>query len=401
MPPKMFRKAIAWGTAFVATTAAAALAQCPTCAPPPVMNACPTACCNVCETVQPVIQPCYQTVPVTEYRPMKRTVQKPVCDVEYVDQQVTEYRPITEQKTAEVPTVNWQTVTECRTVQRDMGCWTTQYECRQKCSPCAYDPRPGIAGWWNRTSYSMRTAFQPTMVARRVWVPNVVTQQIPVTRQVAQYGTRQVCYNVTRMEPYTATRKVAVNKVRYVAEEVTEMQPVTVMRTIPTGTTVAWATVPNSCGTGASTALAPTPDPQYSRGSGSSRTADRNAYDEKLDTRKYSREAPAPSAAFDDPPAAGGGTFLPDKAPVKAKQLSSPVVRPTEGTVYPEARSTSPEPVNTSDYGPETVVPSMARSGRWTARPTQPASRPIAKPESGKPGPVLAGRGVTLAEKSP
>ncbi len=394
MPAKMFRTATTWGSLLAGSVAATAVGQiCPTCAPPVAVNACPPPVCNVCETIQPVIQPCYQTVPVTEYRPTKRTVQKPVCDVEYVDQQVTEYRPITEQKVAEVPTVNWQTVTECRTVQRDMGCWTTQYECRPRVAPCAYDPRPGIAGWWNRTSYSMRSAFTPQVVARRQWVPNVVAQQIPVTRQVAQYGTRQVTYNVTRMEPYTTTRKVAVNKVRYVAEEITEMQPVTVMRTVPIGTSVAWAVSPYGAtaysGYGNSaTALAPTPDPHGSRAN--SRTADRSApYDEK-DPRKFSRDNPS---AFDDP-TNSGGTFLPDKVP--AKKLSSPAARPTPIEGYPEARSEGADMFNSANYTPEMTVPSAARAQGWTAR----NRRKEVRPEAPKSGPTLVRSDVSVANSA-
>jgi hypothetical protein len=216
----------------------------------------PQQCTMTCQpALVPVAQTCYQTVPVTEYQEIKRTVERPVVETRYVDQEVTAYRPITEARVQEVPIVNYQSVTEYQTVTRDMGQWVTQRECISRPAPCQYDPRPGILGGMNRFGYSLRSAFTPSFRTRRDYVPNYVAQTIPITRQVAIPGTRQVTYNVTRMEPYQTTRKVAVNSVRMVAEEFTQMQPVTVMRTVPTGTRVAYVS-PASLGT--ATASLPT-----------------------------------------------------------------------------------------------------------------------------------------------
>jgi hypothetical protein len=110
-------------------------------------------------------------------------------------------------------------------------------------------------------------------------MPNVVSYQVPVTRQVAIRGTRKVTYQVTRMQPYTTTRKVAVNTVRYVSTNVVERHPVTVWRTIPIGSTVAYA-YPGTT----TTALAPTPDPiGGAKGNSPSRTA--NSNDDKFNNR--------------------------------------------------------------------------------------------------------------------
>ncbi|MGH7201164.1 MAG: hypothetical protein ACREJB_11200, partial [Planctomycetaceae bacterium] len=117
--------------------------------------------CNPCACVcpQPAVQPCYRTVPVTEYVKVKRTVQKPVYETEYVDREFTTYEPVTETRTAEVQTVNYETVTDYRTVRRDCGQWVTHHECRPQYSPCQIDPRPGLAGWFNRTAYSIRNSL--------------------------------------------------------------------------------------------------------------------------------------------------------------------------------------------------------------------------------------------------
>jgi hypothetical protein len=223
-------------------------------------------CCVPC--VQPVAQTVYQTVPVTEYHTSKRTVWKPVNEVQYVNQEVTEYIPITEQKTAEVPVVNYQNVTEYRTVQQDLGGWVTQYQPIPKLAPCQYDSRPTFGGWLNRTAYNIRSSFTPDYQTTRMYQPNVVTQTVPVTRQVAVRGTRQVTYNETRYEARKTTRRVAVNSTKMVAVEEDVVQPVTVYRTVPTGTAISYAPYGSAITYGAPlgvtttrTVLVPTPDP--------------------------------------------------------------------------------------------------------------------------------------------
>jgi len=244
---------------------------------------CQTAAAPVCQQTAMVVQPCYQQVPVTEYQQVKQTVSRPVVETKYVDQEVTEYVPVTETKTASMPVTQYVPVTEYQTVMQDRSYYQTRYTPNCKVSPCQYDPRPGLLGWLNRTGYNIRSAFTPKYTAHRQYVQNVVAQQVPVTRQVAQQGTRQVNYQVTRMVPRTTTRKVAVNEVKYVQEEVTAMRPVTVMRTVPVGTSVAFggasgvtafgggsisnvAYGPIQWNTGSTaTAFGPEPDPNFSR----------------------------------------------------------------------------------------------------------------------------------------
>lgn len=225
--------------------------------------------CGVCQPVQPVAQTCYQTVPVTEYRQEQRTVLKPITEMKTVQQEVTEYVPVTEQRTAEVPHVTYQNVTECRTVTRDLGGWQTQYQPVAKMAPCQYDSRPTFGGWLNRTAYSIRSSFTPNYRAIRSYQPNVVTQAVPVTRQVAVRSTRKVTYNVTRYEARKSTRTVQVPTTRYerVVENVNV--PVTVYRTVPTGTAITYGVAPYGMTT--QTVLGPTPDPISN-----SRSADRN-----------------------------------------------------------------------------------------------------------------------------
>jgi len=302
-----------------------------------------------------VIQPCYQTVPVTEFRQVRQVVQRPVVETKYVEQPVTEYHPVTEARTAEIPTVTYQTVTECQACTRNMGYWQTRYQCNPKISPCAYDPRPGLMGWMNRTGYSIRQAFTPAVVARREYVPNYVTTMVPVTRQVAVPGVQQVTYNVTRMVATQTTRKVAVNTVRYVSEEIVTNQPVTVMRTVPIGSTIAYLPFGAT-----STALLPKSDPISNAKSASpSRSADarNNQYEEGKFQRSNERDV---DDAFQ-----GEGD--------KGTMITIPPRKDAVSTV-------SPRPF---------TVPTAVRVSRWAPRGERASSHN---------GPSLTGPGISVAD---
>ncbi|MFK7818402.1 MAG: hypothetical protein AB8G99_06775 [Planctomycetaceae bacterium] len=194
-----------------------------------------------CNTCQPIVQSCYQTVPVTEYQPVRQTVRRPVYKTAYVDQPVTVYKPVTEQRTTEVPTVRYQNVTTYRTVNRDMGRWVTQYRPNPRMAPCQYDRRPGVIGWFNRTGYQLRSAFTPKYTPIRQYQPRMMACTVPQTRRVAVRGTRTVAYNVTRMVPTQTVQRRPVRRLTYVDEQVTVMRPQTTYRTVPMGTAVAYA----------------------------------------------------------------------------------------------------------------------------------------------------------------
>jgi hypothetical protein len=345
-------------------------------APPPAsggwMPAAGSSAGNCCVTPQitaqaicPPPQPLVTHVAVTEMRECRQTVQRPVVETQYVEQPVTEYHQVVEQKVAQVPTVSYQTVTECQTRTRDMGQWVTSYACRPQMDPCQYDGRPGLMGWMNRTGYQMRMAFTPQVIAQRNYVPNVVTESVPVTRQVAIPGTRQVAYQVSRMVPVTTTRKVAVNTVRMVAQEVVTKHPVTVMRQVNVGTASAF-----NSGAYYGTASAPVPDP-ISSARGYTTPLKREARNLKSLTN--------PDAdAFDDSKdrtSDGDGELqkVPAKAPVKRTSFSAPVYEPSEEpapAVEAEADATTAE-VRHTHY-----APSVVRVNQWVARrrPTTPNS---------------------------
>ena len=236
--------------------------------------------CNVCgppvAVLQPVTETVYREVPVTRYRQVQRTVQRPVVRTVNEERKVTAYRQVFDTRVAEVPTVSYQNVTECRQVTQNRSYWQTAWQPIPKVSPLQYDPNPTLAGAMNRMGYSMRMAFTPNYVPQRQFVPNVTVQNVPVTRTVAVPGTRQVTYNVARMEPYETTQTVAVQKVEYVDQPVTAYEPYTETQTVAVGTTTRYAFIdPNGGGT--ATTSGPTPARSAQEDSVPQRSADQGA----------------------------------------------------------------------------------------------------------------------------
>lgn len=284
---------------------------------------------------QPVQQVVYRQVPVTEYKQVTEVVRKPIYETKYVNQQVTEWKQVLEQKTVEVPTVSYQNVTEYRTVSRDMGRWQTSYNPVAKCAPCQVDARPGLLGMMNRNMVRVRNAMTPNYTTNRQYVPNMVTTQVPVTRQVAIRGTQTMTYNVARMVPETVNKQVAVNTVRWEEETVTASRPVTVMRTVPIGTQTAFGFVPYS-NSQTQTALQPVEDPNFRKAEGnddSKKTADKpdNNRGASLDHQDHSAQPtnneleahPAPRATVQIPTRSQAPSRKPD---VHAVSKPAPVL---------------------------------------------------------------------------
>lgn len=197
----------------------------------------PSICGPTCAVSYAPPQPQFVMQPFTETKTVERVVQRPIYETKYVDVPQTEYRQEVETRLANVPTCSYRNVTEYQTRQRDCGRWVTNYRYRPFVAPCAYDNRPGLFGMMNRTLYQARMAVTPAVVAERSYVPNVITEQIPVTRQVAVPGVRQVSYQIPRTVAFTTSRKVAVSSMRMVAERVQDQVQVTTMRMVPFGST--------------------------------------------------------------------------------------------------------------------------------------------------------------------
>lgn len=205
---------------------------------------------------------CYRQEPKTVMQEVRQVVRKPEYKTVMQDQQFTTYQTQYEQRTAQIPQVNYQPVTEYQQRTVDMGQWQSYTECRPKISSCEYDNRPNFMGWMNRTGHSIRNTFTPSYVTRRQYVPNVVAQQIPVTRMVAVPSTKEVTYTVAKQIPITETRQVAVQVLEWKEEVQVAQVPVTTYEMKPYGTQTAYGFIPYS-NNGTQTATGPTPDPQF------------------------------------------------------------------------------------------------------------------------------------------
>ena len=325
------------------------------------------------EPLQPVVHPVYDTVQVTEYRPVKQRVSKPIYETEYVDQNVTVMQSVTQQRTVNVPTVDYQNVTEYKKVQKQVGYWVTKNEATGKISPCQYDNRPTMLGAMNRAGYQARTAFTPQTKATRQFIPQTMTCTVPCTKKVAVQGMKQVTYNVTSMVPTQTTRKVAMSKVRHVEEEITVMKPFTVAKTMQVGTRISYAPVGSGAGgTGVASGLQPTPDPRASA---------KNPDGTPKRTAEGKIDEFSPGLAPDDFNNRNGGT--PKKISYPTPLEQDPVDRGhlTETTV--PARQAAP----TAPVQPTFNAPSIVRVSQWVARTPLPAV-----PSTGKSGAMsLAG----------
>ncbi len=315
--------------------------------------------CNVCSTQQVV----YRQVPVTEHRQVTQTVRKPVIETAYEDRQYTEYKTVYENRTAQVPTVSYQNVTECQTVQRDMGRWQSCQQPIQKVSPCAYDSNPGLFGMLNRTRQSIRNVFTPNVATHRYYVPNVVAQTVPVTRQVAIRGTQTINYQVARIVPETTTRKVAVQKVRWQEEQVVASVPVTTYRTVPIGTQTAFGFVPFDGSNSSVTAQAPSPDPISAQKAEGPTPVKRTAENDN----KNEDKKPKTDGSFS--PFGSGMNETPKN---NVQPVSHQVVQANHSPASPAKPAT----------------PSMIRSNGWRARTTPSETSPLVSGTS-TDGPAL------------
>lgn len=333
---------------------------------------------NPCACVQPVVQPCFQTVPVTEMREVTEVVQRPVYETKYVDQQYVEYEPVVKRRTAQVPTVQYRTVTQMQTVQQNVGCWSTTYQRVPKVAPCQYDPRPGVLGWWNRAGYAIRNSFTPDYRAQRQYNPRTLVRQVPVTRTVAVNGTRQVQWNETQYVARRKTRKVAVQTMRMESRTVTARRPVTVMRTLPIGSQMAFAVGPYNA---TQSALAPVPDSISAEKENDDRSARRpdsfeqDGKETTIPGRQFRREPVDTSER--DSGVRRSSYQVPLKSP--SKNSGPAVNRPSTDQI------TSPPSVAMRT----TRIPSIVRVRGWVARSHR-SQVPVIGPELGSPAVSVA-----------
>lgn len=231
---------------------------CNTCAQPvaaaPIYQ---SAAVTDCPCLKPVTETVYQDVQQVEYRPEQKTVKMAKVVTVMEDREVTTYQTVNEPRTVDVTSYINQTVTECQPMTINQSHWQTSWQPVNKVTPCMYDQRPGLMGEMNRLGLAFRNSFTPNYVARREFIPNVMTTQVPVQRVVQVPTTRQVTYNVARTVPVTTVQKVPVQRTVWEDTTVTAMVPVTTTKRVAVGTRTRMAYVGD--GLGATASAEPTP----------------------------------------------------------------------------------------------------------------------------------------------
>jgi hypothetical protein len=236
-----------------------------------------------------------------------------------------------------------------------------------------------MLGWLNRTGYSFRTAFMPNYTTSRQYVPNMVSCQVPYTRQVAIRGTRRVTINETRMVAEKKMERVPVQQLAYREETVTVMKPQTAYRTVPIGTSMAYGYGGYGYGSTA-TAFAP-----YIIDGGSTRTALSPEPDPISNTPRSANRSNSPFPEDDDDGLDTGRSRTADGTMVNPTGYERPLApTPAAGSptkTFPhEADDTTTQPNDTLFFDPSTkreskplVIPATYRkseAGNQTSNKT-------------------------------
>lgn len=179
----------------------------------------------------------------------------PACDVVYDLKQVTCYRTVFETAYREVRCkvnrVVYETATrECRDtvcrfvtdfVERQQCCTVMkpvfetvqQPRCRIVCEPVTtYCTVCQDQGHWEMRPAPSCGGCGNCQACCRVWVPNIVQKQVPVTRYVPRTIREVVPVRLCRFVPETVQRTVKVPIVRTVSQEVVRKVPYVTCRTV-------------------------------------------------------------------------------------------------------------------------------------------------------------------------
>ncbi|TWT57282.1 hypothetical protein KOR42_06410 [Thalassoglobus neptunius] len=283
-----------------------------------------TASVSDCPCMKPVTSTVYKEVDVVEYRTVEKQAQVPKVVTVMEDREVVTYQTINETKTVDVPTYVNQTVTEVQPMTQNNSYWRTTWQPVPKMSPCLYDGRPGLVGELNRLGYAFRNTMTPNAVARREYIPNVVTYNVPVQRVVQVPTTRQVTYNVAKVIPVTTTQKVAVQKTVWEPTTYTAYEPYTTKKRVAVGTQTRMVYVDP---TGGTTAKSNEPTPATAGGNDNSQSAARDKGTLNLNSVPTGSEIPLQSPVYRKSPEP-----TPSQQDIEPTPSSGPVATQPQGT---------------------------------------------------------------------
>jgi hypothetical protein len=177
----------------------------------------------------------------TAEREERFIVNRPVWETQEREERYTVRRPVVETAERDEYYTVMDPVTTYRPVQVDQGGFAEQQvyqpgpvrnRLRWQSGTCVTDPLSG------RTAYQRGGLFwvpeqQPGVVqTQRVWIPNVVTAQVPETTMVPRTEVRKVPVQVCRYQDEQVVRKVPVQVCRMVQQEEVRRVPYSVCKQV-------------------------------------------------------------------------------------------------------------------------------------------------------------------------
>ena len=177
----------------------------------------------------------------THTRQVQQTVMKPVWVQQVHRQQTVVKRPVQKTVMQNQQSVQYEQVTNYHTQYVDQG----QYVCQQQVTPGpqrnrlrwlpgqqVVDPVTGTPRWQRGGLYWVPQAGAARVETARVWQPNVVAQQVPVTQNVAKVVNHQVPMQVTEYVDEVQTQEIPYNVCQWQQEIQVQNIPYTVARPV-------------------------------------------------------------------------------------------------------------------------------------------------------------------------
>src|SRR5687768_3270264 len=170
-----------------------------------------------------------RTVAETSSREERYQVQRPVWETSEREERYVVMRPVTETIEQERRYTVMQPVVHYETRMVDQGCYVDQVVCVQPPATrrgLTWVPPASVADPYTGAVTVQRPGLvwgnvQPPaqQIVQRVWKPNVVAQQYPVTQLCPQEMVQKIPVQVCRQVPQEMVRKIPVKTCRMVTEE--------------------------------------------------------------------------------------------------------------------------------------------------------------------------------------
>ncbi len=177
----------------------------------------------------------------TQNRVERFTTMKPVYETQEREEQVTVRREVQETVMQQQQQTVFEPVTTTATQFVDQGGFVDQSVVvpGRVSNRLGWVPGGASVSQTNGVTYFRRgglhwipTQAPATTLTQRVFVPNVVAQQVQQTQMVAKVVTNEVPVQVTRLVDQVETRRVPVQTVRYEQQQHERQVPVTVQRPV-------------------------------------------------------------------------------------------------------------------------------------------------------------------------